>query len=189
MAAASATAGPIQRYASPDRFASHLQRASALPPAIHGRTRPAGRAERRNGSGRRRQIGGGYAACAGPGRGRAAAEDLARDVENASGTPLDVVGAGSGRAARPRRRAPRRSRRSLRAIEFLPSNVFDRCTGSAWMERGGEGLETVALETDARSVAEASSDSVAAAADGVAAAAAREIEFVRRRPRARRACE
>ena len=57
------------------------------------------------------------------------------------------------------------------------------------MERGGEGLETVALETDARSVAAASSDSVAAAADGVAAAAAREIEFVRRRPRARRACE
>ena len=112
-----------------------------------------------------------------------AAWDLARDVENASGTPLDVVGAGSGRAARPRRRAPRRSRRSLRAIEFLPSNVFDRCTGSAWMERGGEGLETVALETDARSVAAASSDSLAAAV----AAAAREIEFVRRRPRARRA--
>ena len=53
------------------------------------------------------------------------------------------------------------------------------------MERGGEGLETVALETDARSVAAASSDSVAAAV----AAAAREIEFVRRRPRARRACE
>ena len=86
-------------------------------------------------------------------------------------------------------RLRRRGRRGRRARDRVRSAPAASAARVEWMERGGEGLETVALETDARSVAEASSDSVAAAADGVAAAAAREIEFVRRRPRARRACE